>query len=194
VCHVNFQSLDTDIIGALVDQQSLHTDLAMRFGIIAVQLSSGGGDFAVPTRQLAGSFGDRRSTFRCRRRVLIPARMSDPARPSSQLKALAPKCRGDGCMRDTVVSTKPRQGFTGCVESCCLIDLYAAQALAADGDALLAEHVGDAGLGDSVASTDLLSGFAYFVAIHDVSEVLGGQEAFGAGFWTVLGRSGWSCL
>lgn len=26
-------------------------------------------DFAVPTRQLAGSFGDRRSTLRCRRRV-----------------------------------------------------------------------------------------------------------------------------
>ncbi|MBB5168257.1 DUF4062 domain-containing protein [Mycobacterium sp. AZCC_0083] len=33
-----FRSLDTDIIGALVDQQSLQTDLASLFGVIAAQL------------------------------------------------------------------------------------------------------------------------------------------------------------
>ena len=102
-----------------------------------------------PAEPADRSFGDRRGTLRWRRRVLIAARTSDPARPSSQLKALARKCRGDGSVRDTVVSTKPRQRFTRCVESCCLIDLYVAQALAAYGDALFAEHVGDAGLGDS---------------------------------------------
>lgn len=86
------------------------------------------------------------------------------------------------------MSTTARQGFTRCVESCCLIDLYVAQALAADGDALQAEHVGNAGRGDSVVSTDLLSGFTYFVASHAIGDVLGGQEALGAAFWTVLGR------
>jgi hypothetical protein len=90
------------------------------------------------------------------------------------------------------VSTKPRQRFTRCAESYCFIDLYAAQALAADSDALLAEHVGDADLGDSVVSTDLLSGFTYFVASHDIGDVLRGQEALGAVFWTAVGRQRWS--
>lgn len=94
-----FRSLDTDIIGALVDQQSLQTGLASLFGVIAarlpesdsVALAAGlsradrigegdprivgtrnggqlsmtgpaelraGGDFVVPTRRLASSFGD----------------------------------------------------------------------------------------------------------------------------------------
>ena len=94
-----FRSLDTDIIGALVDQQSLQTDLASLFGVIAAQLPEAesvalaaslsradrvgegdprlvgtrnggrlgmmgpaelraGGDFVVPTRRLASSFGD----------------------------------------------------------------------------------------------------------------------------------------
>lgn len=94
-----FRSLDTDIIGALVDQQSLQTDLASLFGVIAAQLPEAdsvtlaaslsradrvgegdprivgtrnrgrlgmmgpaelkaGGDFLVPTRRLANSFGD----------------------------------------------------------------------------------------------------------------------------------------
>jgi hypothetical protein len=94
-----FRSLDTDIIGALVDQRSLQTALAWLFGVIATQLpeaesvalaaslsradrvgegdprlvgtrNSGrlgmtgpaelraGGDFLVPTRWLASSFGD----------------------------------------------------------------------------------------------------------------------------------------
>jgi hypothetical protein len=94
-----FQSLDTDIIGALVDQQSLQTDLASLFGVIAARLPEAesvalgpslsradrvgegdprtvgmrnggwlgmmgpaelraGGGFVVPTRRLAGSFGD----------------------------------------------------------------------------------------------------------------------------------------
>jgi hypothetical protein len=33
-----FRSLDTDIIGALVDQQNLQTDLASLFGVIAAHL------------------------------------------------------------------------------------------------------------------------------------------------------------
>jgi hypothetical protein len=94
-----FRSLDTDIIGALVEQQSLQTDLASLFGVIAahlpeaqsVALAAGlsradrvgegdsrivgtrnggrlgmmgpaelraGGDFVVPTRRIASSFGD----------------------------------------------------------------------------------------------------------------------------------------
>lgn len=95
----SFRSLDTDIIGALVDQQSLQTDLASLFGVIVAQLPDvesvaltaslsrvdrvgegdsrivgtrnagrlgmtgpaelrAGGDIVVPTRRLAGSFGD----------------------------------------------------------------------------------------------------------------------------------------
>jgi hypothetical protein len=94
-----FRSLDTDIIGALVDQQNLQTDLASLFGVISahlpeaesVTLAAGlsradrvgegdprvvgtrnggrlgmmgpaelraGGDFVVPTRRVANSFGD----------------------------------------------------------------------------------------------------------------------------------------
>jgi hypothetical protein len=94
-----FRSLDTDIIGALVDQKSLQTDLASLFAVISAQLPEAewaalaaglsradrvgegdprivgtrnagrlgmtglaelraGGDFVVPTRRLAGSFGD----------------------------------------------------------------------------------------------------------------------------------------
>jgi hypothetical protein len=94
-----FRSLDTDLIGALVDQQSLQTDLASLFGVVAAQLPEAdsvalaaalsradrigegdphmvgtrnggrlsmtgpaeiraGGDFVVPTRRLASSFGD----------------------------------------------------------------------------------------------------------------------------------------
>ena len=89
------------------------------------------------------------------------------------------------------MSTKPRQRFTRCVESCCLIDLYVAQALAADGDALFAEHVGDAGLGDSVASADVLSGFTSFVPCHDVGYIFGGQETLRPGFWGILGQQRW---
>jgi hypothetical protein len=94
-----FRSLDTDIIGALVDQKSLQTDLASLFVVVSAQLPEAesvamaaslsradrvgegdprlvgtrnggrlsmtgpaelraGGDFVVPTRRLAGSFGD----------------------------------------------------------------------------------------------------------------------------------------
>jgi Domain of unknown function (DUF4062) len=94
-----FRSLDTDIIGALVDQKSLQTDLASLFAVISAQLPEtesvtlaaalsradrvgegdprivgtrnagrlgmtgpaelrAGGDFVVPTRRLASSFGD----------------------------------------------------------------------------------------------------------------------------------------
>lgn len=140
VSHVRFRQLDTDIIGALAEQQNLQTDLATMFGVIAVRLPDAVATSPYRTRQLGGSFGDRRSTFRCRRRVLIADRTSDPARPTSQPDAPAPQGGGDGCVRDTVVSTEPRQRFTGCVESRFLIDLYLAQALAADGDALFAEH------------------------------------------------------
>jgi hypothetical protein len=58
--------------------------------------------------------------------------------------------------------------------------------LAADSDALLAEDGGNPGLGDAVASADLLSGFATFVASCDVGDVLGGQEAFRTGFRAFL--------
>lgn len=61
-------------------------------------------------------------------------------------------------------------------------------ALTAHSDALFAEHVGDASLGDAVVIADLLSGLADLVAMHNVGDVLGGQEALAAAFWAVLGR------
>lgn len=97
-----FRSLDTDIIGPLVDQQSAQSDLALLFGVIAAQLPEAesvslaaslsradrvgegdprtvgtrnrgrlamtgpaelraGGDFLVPSRRPANSFGDLRT-------------------------------------------------------------------------------------------------------------------------------------
>jgi hypothetical protein len=50
--------------------------------------------------------------------------------------------------------------------------------VAADGDALITEHGGNAGLRDAVAIADLLGGFAGLVPMHDIGDVLGGQEAF----------------
>ncbi len=104
-----------------------------------------------------------------------PGKASDPAWPPSQLKVLAPKRGGDGCVRDTVTSTKPRQRFTRSVQRDRLVDLLFVQTLAADRDALLTEDRGNTSLGDAVASADLLGGFAGFVAMHDVGDVLGGQ-------------------
>lgn len=42
---------------------------------------------------------------------------------------------------------------------------------------MIAEHGSDAGLGDAVVSTDLLGGVAGFIAMGDVGDVVGGQEA-----------------
>jgi hypothetical protein len=55
--------------------------------------------------------------------------------------------------------------------------LHIIQALATDGNALVAEDGGDAGLGDAVAIADPLGGFARFVAVHDVGDILKTQEA-----------------
>ena len=62
--------------------------------------------------------------------------------------------------------------------------------MAADSDTLFAQHVCHASLGDAVPIADPLSGFADLVSVHNVDDVFGGQEALGAGIWTVLGRSG----
>jgi hypothetical protein len=55
--------------------------------------------------------------------------------------------------------------------------LFVGETLTADGDALLAKDRGNSGPGDAVATTDLLSGLTGFVPVHDVGDVLGGQEA-----------------
>jgi len=60
--------------------------------------------------------------------------------------------------------------------------------LAADGDALLTENSGDTGLGDAIDVANLLSGFASFVAVHDIGNILGGQEALRARVSLILGR------
>jgi hypothetical protein len=91
-------------------------------------------------------------------------------------------------MGDTVSITKPRQRFPRSVEGYRLIDLFVIHALTADSDTLFAEHVCDASLGDAVPIADPLSGLADLVAVRNVDDVFGGQEAFGAGVWTVLGR------
>jgi hypothetical protein len=57
--------------------------------------------------------------------------------------------------------------------------------VATDGDALLAEYGCDAGFGDAVVSTDLLSRVAGHVLIHDVIDIFGAQEALRAG-WRAL--------
>jgi hypothetical protein len=54
------------------------------------------------------------------------------------------------------------------------------------------EHSGHPGLGDAVAIADLLGGFAGFVAVHDIGDILRSQEALEAGFGDILGQLGWS--
>jgi len=49
--------------------------------------------------------------------------------------------------------------------------------LAADGDAVFPRDGGNSGLGDAVAIANLVGGFAGFVPMDDVGDVLGGQEA-----------------
>jgi hypothetical protein len=58
--------------------------------------------------------------------------------------------------------------------------------MAADGDALLAEHGSDTGLGDAVASGNLLCCASGLVSPHNVGEVIDGQEALRARWWAVM--------
>jgi hypothetical protein len=74
---------------------------------------------------------------------------------------------------------------------CRLIDLFVIQALTADSDALFAEHVGDASLGDAVALADLLGSLSRLVAVHDIGDIVGGQEALRARFRGVPARQRW---
>lgn len=74
------------------------------------------------------------------------------------------------------------------VELASFPDLFFGQALAADGDALFAQDGCNSCLGDTVMRTDLLSGFASFVAVRDVFRGLGGQEALRTDFRTFLIR------
>lgn len=64
------------------------------------------------------------------------------------------------------------------------------QALAAEGATVLAEHGGNASLGDAIAIADLLGGFTGFVQIYDVGDILGGKEAFRARLWAFLAQQG----
>ncbi|WP_157932907.1 hypothetical protein [Mycobacteroides abscessus] len=57
--------------------------------------------------------------------------------------------------------------------------------MATDGDALITEDGGNAGLGDAVAGTDVLRGLAGFIPGHDVGDVLGGEETLRAWFGTI---------
>jgi hypothetical protein len=77
-------------------------------------------------------------------------------------------------VRDAVASTEPSEGFAGAIQGCRFHHVFGAEALAADGGALLSEDRGHSGLGDALAIADLLGGFASFVSIHDVGNVIGG--------------------
>jgi hypothetical protein len=70
----------------------------------------------------------------------------------------------------------------GGIEFGSLTDLFTSKALAADGDALLTEHRGHPGFGDAAASTDLLRRVSGLVFLHDVGDIIGGQEALRAGW------------
>jgi hypothetical protein len=78
---------------------------------------------------------------------------------------------------DPKASSDICEGFPCAVQGFDFRALILSEALASDADALFAEHVGDTSLGDTVASADLLSGFASCVALHDIGEVLDAQEA-----------------
>jgi hypothetical protein len=75
---------------------------------------------------------------------------------------------------------------------CRLIDLFVIQALTADSDALFAEHVGDASLGDAVALADLLGSPSRLVSVNDIGYIFGGQEAFRARFRGIPAGQRWS--
>lgn len=110
------------------------------------------------------------------------------ARP--QLDPLPPQRSRDGGMGDAVATARRCERFASGIEPCCFSGLFVAEALATDGNALLTENTGDGGLGNAVVSADLLGGFAGFVAIDDVGDVGGAQEAFRARFRAVLGNMG----
>jgi hypothetical protein len=60
------------------------------------------------------------------------------------------------------------------------------EALAANGDALLAEHGGNTGLGDAVAVSDLFGRVAGLVVLQDVVDVVGAEEPFRAGWQAIV--------
>jgi hypothetical protein len=64
--------------------------------------------------------------------------------------------------------------------------LFFGEALAADGDALPAQHRGDTGLGDAVAGTNLLGRLARVVPLHDLVGIFSGQAALRTGWWAVI--------
>jgi hypothetical protein len=55
-------------------------------------------------------------------------------------------------------------------------------AVAPDGDALLSQHGGNVGLGDSETGSDPLRSFASLVQLRDIGDVIDGQEALQARF------------
>lgn len=67
---------------------------------------------------------------------------------------------------------EPSQRFTGGVKCGSFPRLFLVQPLAAETDAGFAQHGGYTGLGNAVASTDLLSGLADFIESGDVSDIL----------------------
>jgi hypothetical protein len=64
-------------------------------------------------------------------------------------------------------------------------DLFLREALAANGDAVLAEHGGNTGLGDAVAVSDLFGRVAGLV-LQDVVDVVGAEEPFRAGWQAIV--------
>lgn len=95
-------------------------------------------------------------------------------------------------MGDVVASAEPGERAASGIQRGSFTDLFIIQALAADGDALRTQDGGQSGLGDAVATADLLGGLTGLVTVHDVGDVLSAQEAFGAGFSDILSGRMWS--
>jgi hypothetical protein len=70
--------------------------------------------------------------------------------------------------------------------------LFFVKPLTSDGDTVISQDRGNAGLRDAVALADMLGGFTALVPPHDIGDGIGGQEPFGARFWTVRLRQKWS--
>src|SRR5262245_21108698 len=75
------------------------------------------------------------------------------ARPQSD--ALSSQSGGDSRVGDPVVGSDPPQEFPGGMVHGCFADLLIFEALAAEGDALLAQDCGNTGLRYAVASANL---------------------------------------
>jgi hypothetical protein len=85
---------------------------------------------------------------------------------------------------------------TRVVELCSFTYLFIGEALAAERDALHAKDGGNTGFGDAIQLADQLSSFTGLVPMHDIGDVIGGQEPFRPRFWTIRLRQSWSrrCL